>query len=153
MDSPSAGPAIAIVHGPNLNLLGTREPAVYGPRTLDDINGDLRTLAAGLGVRVTFFQSNHEGSIIDHLHSIRETHGAVIVNPGGLTHTSVSLRDALAGIGLPCWEVHLSNIHQREPFRHHSYISAIARGVICGLGPMGYEAALRSAAQFLRAGG
>jgi len=139
-------PVIAIVHGPNLNLLGVREPAVYGRDTLDDIDARIGKLAKVLGVSITTFQSNHEGAIVDHLHAIRATHAAVIINPGGLTHTSVVLRDAIAGIGLPAYEVHLSNIHAREEFRHHSFLSGVAAGVICGLGPLGYELALRAAA-------
>ena len=136
---------IALVHGPNLNLLGTREPEIYGRETLADVNDRLVQLGAELGVEVTPRQSNHEGELIDFLHSIRTTHRAVIINPGGLTHTSVALRDALAGIALPVYEVHISNVHARESFRHHSYISGIAVGVICGLGTQGYDFALRAA--------
>lgn len=137
---------IAVVHGPNLNLLGTREPHIYGRSGLDEINKHLRDLGAKHGIRVSTFQSNHEGALIDFLHEIRTTHDAVVINPGGLTHTSIVLRDALSAIGLPVYEVHLSNIHAREEFRHHSHISAIAVGVICGLGSYGYEVALRAAA-------
>ncbi|MBI1293094.1 type II 3-dehydroquinate dehydratase [bacterium] len=136
---------IAVLHGPNLNLLGTREPEIYGKETLSDINSRLVDLGEVLGVEVTTFQSNHEGVLIDCLHALRTTHHAVIINPGGLTHTSVALRDALAGISLPVYEVHLSNVHAREEFRHHSYISGIAVGVICGLGAQGYEFALKAA--------
>jgi len=139
-------PRIAVLHGPNLNLLGTREPGVYGATTLEEINARLREVGEQLGVRVSTFQSNHEGALIDYLHKIRTTHGAVVINPGGLTHTSVALRDALSAIALPVYEVHISNVHAREEFRHHSFISGIAVGVICGLGPMGYEFALRAAA-------
>ena len=144
-------PRIALVNGPNLNLLGTREPEVYGHETLANIVDALSQLAGELGVELTTYQSNHEGAIIDHLHGLRKTHAAVIINPGGLTHTSVALRDALSGIQLPVYEVHLSNIHAREPFRHQSYISAIAVGVICGLGSQGYEFALRAAARRAKA--
>lgn len=143
---PSKPARIAIVNGPNLNLLGTREPEIYGKDTLDDIHARLEVIAEQLGVKLTPFQSNHEGALIDYLHSIRKTHAAVIINPGALTHTSVALRDALAAIHLPIFEVHLSNIHAREAFRHHSHVSGIATGVICGLGAVGYEYALRSAA-------
>lgn len=139
-------PRLAVLHGPNLNLLGTREPSVYGSTTLEEINDRLRQLGDELGVRVSTFQSNHEGELIDYIHQARETHEAIIINPGGLTHTSVALRDALAGIGLPVYEVHLSNVHARESFRHHSYVSGIATGVLCGLGADGYEFALRAAA-------
>lgn len=139
-------PKVAIINGPNLNLLGTREPEVYGKETLQDIVNHLVTLGRELGLEVTSFQSNHEGAIIDHLHSLRLTHKALIVNPGGLTHTSVSLRDALSGVALPVYEVHLSNIHAREPFRHTSLVSGIAAGVVCGLGSLGYEMALRAIA-------
>jgi 3-dehydroquinate dehydratase-2 len=136
---------IALVNGPNLNLLGTREPHLYGSQTLGEIEQRIAQLGLELGVEVTPFQSNHEGALIDFIHSIRLTHRAVIINPGGLTHTSVALRDALSGVALPVYEVHLSNVHAREAFRHHSYISGIAQGVICGLGAPGYEFALRAA--------
>jgi 3-dehydroquinate dehydratase-2 len=139
-------PRVAVVHGPNLNLLGLREPEVYGRTTLPQINDRLTALGRELGLMVDTFQSNHEGALIDHLHTLRTTHAAVVINPGGLTHTSVALRDALAGIALPVYEVHLSNVHRREEFRHHSFVSGIAEGVICGLGPIGYECALRAIA-------
>lgn len=139
-------PRIAVIHGPNLNLLGTREPEVYGSEMLEQINARLVEQGSDLGVSVDVFQSNHEGAIIDHVQSLRTTHQAIIINPGGLTHTSVALRDALLGVALPVYEVHLSNIHAREEFRHKSYISGIAVGVICGLGSAGYEFALRAAA-------
>lgn len=137
---------VAIVNGPNLNLLGLREPAVYGRTTLEEINARLAELAHTLGIAVTTFQSNHEGALIDHLHAVRTTHAAVILNPGGLTHTSVALRDAVSAIALPTFEVHLSNTYAREPFRHTSLISPVAAGVIVGMGPLGYELALRAAA-------
>ncbi len=137
---------VAIIHGPNLNLLGTREPEIYGKETLDQINAHLETLAEQLGIAASFFQSNHEGALIDRIHEIRTTHDAIIINPGGLTHTSVALRDALSAVNLPVYEVHMSNVHAREEFRRHSYISPIASGVICGFGSIGYEFALRAAA-------
>ena len=140
-----------MINGPNLNLLGTREPGVYGNTTLAGIEGRLTALAQEAGVHVDCFQSNHEGALVDYIHSIRTTHAAIIINPGGLTHTSVVLRDALSGVGIPVFEVHLSNIHARESFRHTSYISGIAKAVVCGLGPLGYEVALRAAAQGLAA--
>ncbi len=137
---------LLVLHGPNLNLLGTREPEVYGSTTLAQIDADLSRIAAEAGARLSSLQSNHEGVLIDRIHAAR-TDGTdfIVINPGGLTHTSVALRDALAGVALPFIEVHLSNVHRREPFRHHSYLSDIATGVIVGLGPDGYRLALRHA--------
>ncbi|NDU85059.1 MAG: type II 3-dehydroquinate dehydratase [Ferrovum sp.] len=133
---------ILVIHGPNLNALGTREPAVYGNLTLADVDARLRTLGASRGIEVDCFQSNWEGALIDRIHDARvDGTQAILINPGGLTHTSVSLRDALASVALPFIEVHLSNIHARESFRHHSFLSAIAVGVIAGLGARGYELA------------
>ena len=134
---------ILVLHGPNLNLLGTREPGVYGSRTLEQIDADLVQTAAQSGSVVHTFQSNHEGALIDRVQAAR-TDGSqfIIINPAALTHTSVGLRDALAAVSLPFIEVHLSNIHRREPFRHHSYFSDLAVGVICGLGADGYRLAL-----------
>jgi 3-dehydroquinate dehydratase II len=135
-----------VLHGPNLNLLGTREPQVYGHTTLPQIDAELAKMAADAGAKLQSFQSNHEGALIDRLHATRAdgTH-FLIINPAGLTHTSVALRDALASVALPFIEVHISNIHQRESFRHHSYLSALALGVICGLGANGYKLALQHA--------
>lgn len=141
---------IALVNGPNLNLLGTREPQFYGTTTLPEVEERFRTLAAELGADAATFQSNHEGAIIDFIQSLRLTHRAIVINPGAYTHTSVAIRDAISGISLPCWEVHLTNIHRREEFRHHSYISGIAEGVVCGLGAFGYEVALRAALAHLQ---
>jgi len=134
---------ILVLHGPNLNLLGTREPGVYGTQTLEQIDADLARLATFSGVTLSTFQSNHEGALIDRVQAAR-TDGSdfIIINPAALTHTSVGLRDALAAVELPFIEVHLSNIHQREAFRHHSYFSELAVGVICGLGADGYRLAL-----------
>lgn len=134
---------ILVLHGPNLNLLGTREPAVYGSTTLDQINAELAKIAADAGAKLESFQSNHEGALIDRVHAAR-TDGTdfVIINPGAFTHTSVALRDAFAGVAIPFIEVHLSNVHRREPFRHHSYFSDLAEGVIVGLGADGYRLAL-----------
>lgn len=135
--------SLLLLNGPNLNLLGTREPAVYGSTTLADIEQAAQAQAAAAGATLACFQSNHEGALIDRIHAARgEGVDAIVINPGGLTHTSVALRDALAGVAIPFIEVHLSNIHQREQFRHHSFLSAIARGVICGLGADGYRFAI-----------
>jgi 3-dehydroquinate dehydratase-2 len=138
--------AILVVHGPNLNLLGSREPEVYGRDTLADINARLLKRALAAGQTLESFQSNHEGALIDRIHAARvDGTRFILINPGGLTHTSVALRDALAGVDLPFIEVHISNVHRRESFRHHSFLSAVAVGVICGLGAQGYELALDAA--------
>lgn len=134
---------ILVIHGPNLNLLGTREPEVYGALTLDDINQHLNAVAAELGVTLSCVQNNIEGELVNAIHAARGTVDAIIINPAAYTHTSVALRDALAGVAIPFVEVHLSNVYQRESFRHHSFFSEIAIGVISGLGAYGYEAALR----------
>lgn len=132
-------PRILVLHGPNLNLLGTREPQHYGSVTLDDINRLLCERAAVAGVELETFQSNHEGALIERVHAARLQDVAyILINPAAYTHTSVALRDALAGVGIPFVEVHLSNVHKREPFRHHSFFSDLAVGVICGLGHEGY---------------
>ena len=138
--------SILVLHGPNLNLLGTREPHVYGHDTLPQIDAELARIATDAGATLQSLQSNHEGVLIDRIHAARldGTH-FIIINPGGLTHTSVALRDALAGVALPFIEVHISNVHQREAFRHHSYLSEIASGVIVGLGVNGYRLALAHA--------
>ncbi len=139
-------PRVLVIHGPNLNLLGTREPEVYGDTTLADINAGLKAQGKAAGVAVDCFQSNHEGDLIDRVQAApAENVGFIVINPGGYTHTSVALRDALAGVAIPFIEVHLSNIHAREAFRQHSYFSAIAAGVICGLGTDGYRLALDTA--------
>jgi 3-dehydroquinate dehydratase II len=134
---------ILLLNGPNLNLLGSREPEVYGSATLSDVESEAKRVAADAGASLSCFQSNHEGALIDRIHAAKaEGIDAIVINPGGLTHTSVALRDALVGVGLPVVEVHISNIHQREAFRHHSFISGIATGVICGLGVDGYRVAI-----------
>lgn len=142
---------ILVLHGPNLNLLGIREPQVYGATTLEQINASLVAHAASRGASLSAFQSNHEGVLIDRVQAAR-TDGTqfIVINPGAFTHTSVALRDAFAGVALPFIEVHLSNIHRREPFRHHSYVSQAAIGMICGFGSQGYLLALSALAHRLQ---
>ena len=141
---------ILIMHGPNLNLLGTREPEIYGTDTLDDINQRLEQQGQRAGVDVDFFQSNAEHALIERVHRAREEGiGFIVLNPGALTHTSIGLRDALLGVEIPFIEVHLSNVHAREPFRQHSYLSDVAKGVIVGLGAQGYTLALEAALMHL----
>ena len=138
--------SILVIQGPNLNLLGTREPEVYGKTTLEDIHQRLGELAKAQSVELSTYQSNHEGELIDRIQKAKQDGvDFIIINPGAFTHTSVALRDVLAGVAIPFTEVHLSNIHQREEFRKHSYLSDIATGVICGLGAIGYELALEAA--------
>ncbi len=141
-------PKVLLLNGPNLNLLGRREPGIYGARSLDDVVDGLYEESALLGLRLEHLQSNSEAALIDCIHATDAS--VVVINPGGLTHTSVALRDALVGVALPFFEVHLSNIHAREPFRHHSYLSDKASGVLVGFGPLGYSLALRAAAQTLQ---
>ncbi len=138
--------SILVIQGPNLNLLGTREPDVYGKTTLEDIHQKLGELAKAQSVDLDTYQSNHEGELIDRIQKAKQDGvDFIIINPGAFTHTSVALRDVLAGVAIPFTEVHLSNIHQREEFRKHSYLSDIATGVICGLGAIGYELAFQAA--------
>lgn len=138
---------ILVLNGPNLNLLGTREPDLYGHETMAGIEAACRRRATALGVEIDFRQSNSEGQLVDWIHEARGRAFAVIINAGAYTHTSIALLDALLAVDLPVYEVHLSNIFRRESFRHVSYVSRAARGVICGLGTMGYELALEAAAQ------
>jgi 3-dehydroquinate dehydratase-2 len=138
-------PKILVIHGPNLNLLGERETQHYGRDTLEAINQRLAALGREAGVEVVAFQSNAEDALIDRIHAAKRDETAhIIINPAGYTHTSVALRDALAAVAIPYIEVHLSNVHAREPFRKHSYFSDLAVGVICGLGAQGYELALQA---------
>ena len=137
---------VLVLHGPNLNLLGSREPVVYGSQTLAEIDANLHKLATKGGATLEIFQSNSEGALIDRIHAAAASNvNFIIINPGGLTHTSVALRDALAGVAIPFIEIHLSNVQAREPFRHHSFLSGLAVGVIGGLGARGYEYALNEA--------
>jgi len=139
-------PSLLVLNGPNLNLLGVREPNVYGSQTLKDIEDLLAASAREKGVSIDFLQSNAEHVLIDRIHlGFKEGVDFILINPGAFTHTSVALRDALLATRIPFIEVHLSNVHAREPFRRHSYLSDIARGVICGLGALGYELALQAA--------
>lgn len=139
---------ILVLHGPNLNLLGTREPAVYGHQTLHDINQRLSESALARGAQCVAFQSNHEGELVDRIHAARQDGtDFILINAGAYTHTSIAVRDALAAVAIPFVEVHLSNVHKREAFRHHSYLSDLAVGVVVGLGAFGYEAALQYALQ------
>jgi 3-dehydroquinate dehydratase II len=147
----SLTPLILVLNGPNLNMLGQREPSVYGTQTLADIQKALQDQAQKAGVRLEFFQSNHEGELIDQVHQAKTKGvGFVLINPAALTHTSVALRDAMAAVAIPFVEIHLSNVHRREAFRQHSYFSDLAEGVICGLGAGGYLAALDFAVNQLK---
>ncbi|MBJ7533523.1 type II 3-dehydroquinate dehydratase [Rhodomicrobium vannielii ATCC 17100] len=142
---------IFILNGPNLNLLGEREPEIYGGNTLATIEDALRNRAAALGVSIDFRQTNHEGVLIDQIQEARHAASGLILNAGAYTHTSVAIHDALRALSLPIIEVHLSNIYKREAFRHHSYVSPAATGVICGLGAQGYGLALDAVAEILKA--
>lgn len=142
-------PKILVLNGPNLNLLGTREPHIYGAATLDDIAAACRRRGDALGLDVDFRQSNSEGELVGWVQEARGGHAALIVNAAAYTHTSIALLDALASVDRPVIEVHLSNIFRREDFRHHSYVSRVARGIICGLGGFGYELALEAVARLV----
>ncbi len=134
---------LLLVNGPNLNLLGTRQPEVYGSTTLAEIEAKVAEVAAESGLQVRSVQSNHEGELIDAIHAARADCAGIVINPAAYSHTSVAIADALRSVGLPVAEVHLSNIHAREEFRHHSYVSAVADMVVAGAGPLGYETAVR----------
>lgn len=141
---------ITILNGPNLNLLGTRQPEVYGSTTLADVEAMCVAKAEALDVSIAFHQSNHEGTLVDQVHEARTQSAGLIINAGAYTHTSIALMDAVASVSLPCIEVHLSNIHARESFRHTSYLSPVALGLICGFGAKGYELALDGLVSHLR---
>jgi 3-dehydroquinate dehydratase-2 len=140
---------ILVIHGPNLNLLGSREPEIYGTTTLEEINGDLSSAAKEWGAEVEFFQSNYEGALVDRIQESQSWADGILINPGGLTHTSVTLRDALVATELPIVEVHLSNIFAREDFRKTSFVSPIVLGVVSGFGPMGYGLGLNALLEHL----
>ncbi|CAH9057860.1 3-dehydroquinate dehydratase [Pseudoalteromonas haloplanktis] len=141
---------ILVINGPNLNMLGKREPDKYGSHSLEHIVSELNSAANSLGVELTHFQSNSEQALIERIHDAWQAVDYIIINPAAFTHTSVALRDALLSVDIPFFEVHLSNVHARETFRHHSYFSDVAQGVICGLGAMGYHAALHAAVSRLQ---
>ncbi len=140
---------VFVLNGPNLNLLGLREPAVYGSTTLADVEAEVRAAGERLGLSIEFRQSNHEGTLVDWLHEARGTAAGVVINPGAYTHTSIALHDAIKAVELPVMEVHISNIFARESFRHHSYVSPVAAGVLCGLGTHGYVLALEALARIV----
>lgn len=142
---------VLLLNGPNLNLLGTREPEIYGSTTLADIERVVETEAAALGLGVRTFQSNHEGELVQAVQDAARDCGAIIINPAAYSHTSVAIRDALAAVALPVVEVHLSNIHKREEFRHHSFVSGVADVVVCGAGVDGYTFAVEQAARLIEA--
>jgi 3-dehydroquinate dehydratase-2 len=138
------------IHGPNLNLLGTREPGLYGSASLEQINADLGRRAEALGATIDCFQSNHEGALVDRIHAARGHADGILINAGAFTHTSIALRDALLAVAIPYVELHLSNVHSREPFRHHSFLAERAVGVICGFGAASYGLALEGLVNHLR---
>ncbi|MBO6636518.1 MAG: type II 3-dehydroquinate dehydratase [Roseitalea sp.] len=141
------GKHVLILHGPNLNLLGKREPEVYGDQTLDELNAQCERLGAELGLEISHFQSNHEGALVDKVQEAGLDGVAIVFNPGAYSHTSIALRDAVAGSNAEVIEVHISNIHARERFRHHSMLSAVCKGTIVGMGTMGYMMAIRALAE------
>ncbi|MCU0524610.1 MAG: type II 3-dehydroquinate dehydratase [Elainella sp. Prado103] len=141
---------ILVLHGPNLNLLGQREPEVYGSTTLLDINRSLESMGESLQVKLSILQSNHEGALVDAIHQAWGQQDGILINPGAYTHTSVAIRDAIAGVALPTVEVHLSNVYQREEFRHHSYIAPVAIGQISGFGAASYRLGLQALVGYLR---
>ncbi|WP_126975396.1 type II 3-dehydroquinate dehydratase [Frigidibacter oleivorans] len=146
-------PTVHVLNGPNLNLLGQRQPEIYGTTTLADIEADCIATGRDLGLEVRFFQSNHEGALVELIHTARQEAAGIVINPAAFTHTSVAILDALSAFDGPVIEVHLSNVHKRESFRHRSFVSLRADGVIAGCGPQGYDLALRRLALLLDAGG
>jgi 3-dehydroquinate dehydratase-2 len=150
MNQEQYKPNILVIHGPNLNMLGKREPEVYGNMTLDEINSQLEHLGKALGISVDTFQSNHEGAIIDKIQEAATTQKGIIINPAAFTHTSIAIRDALLSLDVPIIEIHISNIYKREPFRHKSLISDVADAQITGLGVKGYSIALKALAEMLQ---
>lgn len=150
MAIPDSWLSILVLHGPNLNLLGRREPEVYGSTTLGDINRSLEAVGQSLQAKITAFQSNHEGTLVDTIHAAWDQHHGILINPGAYTHTSVAIRDAIAGVALPTVEVHLSNVYKREAFRHHSYIAPVAIGQISGFGAESYRLGLHALVHHLR---
>ena len=145
----NASRTILLLNGPNLNLLGTREPEIYGRETLADVEALARSTAQSLGFELTAVQSNHEGILLDAIHEARTTAAGIVINPGAFTHTSIALADAISGVELPAIEVHISNVHKREAFRHHSYISPVASSIIIGAGVNGYRLAVEQMAHLL----
>lgn len=141
---------ILVLNGPNLNLLGTREPATYGATTLDQVNASCEKLGAELGLEVTTYQSNHEGDLVDRIQEAGRDGVGIVLNPGAYSHTSIAIRDAISGSNAQVVEVHITNIHKREQFRHHSHVTAVAQGMICGLGTEGYLLAIRALAVHMK---
>ena len=150
MDNSKDSLNVLVIHGPNLNMLGKREPEIYGKRTLDEINADLENLGKKLGLVVETFQSNHEGAIVEKIQEASATQKGIIINPAAYTHTSIAIRDALLAIDIPIIEIHISNIYKREPFRHKSLISDVATAQITGLGIKGYDVALNALAGMIQ---
>ncbi|NEN89621.1 MAG: type II 3-dehydroquinate dehydratase [Okeania sp. SIO3H1] len=142
--------SILVLHGPNLNLLGLREPGIYGSETLDSINRLLEQEAEALGIKISVLQSNHEGVLVDVIHSASEQHQGIVINAGAYTHTSIAIRDAISGVNIPTVEVHLSNIYRREKFRHHSFIAPVAVGQISGFGSESYILGLKAIVNYLQ---
>ena len=145
--------SLLVLNGPNLNLLGTRQPQIYGSTTLDDVEALCRAAGDRHGLGIDFRQSNHEGALVDWIHEARGRHAGIVLNAGAYTHTSIAIMDAIAGVELPVAEVHLSNIHKREDFRHLSYVSKVAVGMICGFGAHGYALAIEALAEHLKTAG